>query len=92
MDGKAVCETDSCLSDTNMINNINNNNLQSYNNLGWKAKNYTEFYGRKYKDGLVLRLGTFEPVRRVKSMSRLSNRQEPLPGRFNSLENLPGLI
>ena len=89
LDGKAVCETDSCLSDTNMIFSINQ---QSYNNLGWKAKNYTEFYGRKYNDGLQLRLGTFEPVRRVKAMSRLSNRLEQLPNTFNSLEHWPGLI
>ena len=86
-DGKALCEIDSCLSDTEMIKNINYDQ-----DVSWTAKNYTEFFGRKYKEGLELRLGTFEPVRRVKSMSRLSNGQKQLPNSFNSLENWPGLI
>lgn len=85
--GEALCEINSCLSNTEMINNIN-----YAQDVSWTAKNYTEFFGRKYKEGLELRLGTFEPVRRVKTMSRLSNSQKQLPNRFNSLEKWPGLI
>lgn len=82
-----MCEIDTCLSDLDMISNIN-----SAHDLGWTARNYTNFYGRKLADGLLLRLGTFEPSSSVKAMSRLSNKKEPLPDRFNSLENWPGLI
>ncbi|CAO1329683.1 unnamed protein product [Diamesa hyperborea] len=86
-DGKALCEIDSCLSNIEMIKDIN-----TARDVSWTAKNYTEFFGRKYKEGLELRLGTFEPVRRVSTMSRLSNGQKQLPNSFNSLENWPGLI
>lgn len=85
--GQALCTIDSCLSNTEMIHNINN-----AHDISWTAKNYSEFYGRKYNEGLELRLGTFEPVRKVKTMSRLSNGQKQLPSRFNSLERWPGLI
>lgn len=44
------------------------------------------------KEGLDLRLGTFEPRVRVKSMSRLGHKIEDLPRRFNSLENWPWAI
>lgn len=37
-------------------------------------------------------MGTKEPTVRVKAMSKLSNRAEPLPTNFNSLEHWPGLI
>ena len=60
--------------------------------MGWKAHNYTEFFGRKLKDGLIYRLGTFEPRIKVKSMSRLGHNAEQLPSRFNSLENWSGYI
>jgi hypothetical protein len=55
--------------------------------LGWKAHNYTEFYGKKLKEGMELRLGTFVPRFKVKAMSRLSNKLEDLPKEFNSIQN-----
>lgn len=60
--------------------------------LGWKSTNYSQFQGRKLKEGITLRLGTFEPRQKVKGMTRLSNRLEPLPPNFNSLKEWPGLI
>jgi hypothetical protein len=86
--GIAECEKDACLSEANVINNIN----RESRSLGWKAYNYTEFYGKKLKEGLTYRLGTFEPRVKVKSMSRLSNRLESLPKEFDSLAQWPGLI
>lgn len=71
-----------------MIESINRDSRS----LGWKAYNYTEFYGRKLKEGLQYRLGTFEPRVRVKSMSRLSNRLESLPKEFDALSHWSGLI
>lgn len=82
------CESDTCLSEENVVNFVN---LEAAN-LGWKATNYSEFWGRKLKDGLIYRLGTFEPRVRVKSMSRLSNKLETLPREFNSLDQWTGLI
>ena|SRR5690349_19755392 len=86
--GRADCEQDPCLSDEQLISDIN----RESRSLGWKAYNYTEFYGRKLKDGLAYRLGTFEPRVRVKSMSRLSNRMERLPKDFDALNHWSGLI
>ena len=70
-----------------MISNIN-----LANNLGWSARNYSSFFGRKLADGLLLRLGTFDPPSSVKKMTRLSNKKVSFPERFNSLENWPGFI
>lgn len=81
--GSWICEQDPCLMDENMINDINGQSR----NLGWSAKNYSIFYGRKLRDGLSLRLGTFEPRVRVRSMSRISNPLKSLPKEFNSLSH-----
>lgn len=78
-----TCEEDACLSDDKTIFDINSNRRT----LGWEAQNYTEFYGRKLKDGLIYRLGTFEPRVKVKSMSRLGHNSDTLPRSFSSLEN-----
>lgn len=86
--GTAECEQDPCLSDDDLISSVN----RESRSLGWKAYNYTEFYGRKLKDGLAYRLGTFEPRVRVKSMSRLSNKLESLPKNFDALNHWSGLI
>lgn len=78
-----ICEEDACLSDDKAIAEINNHAKI----LGWEAHNYTEFYGRKLKDGLIYRLGTFEPRIKVKSMSRLGHNADILPKSFSSLAN-----
>lgn len=78
-----ICEEDACLSDEKAISDINSNSRI----LGWKAQNYTEFYGRKLKEGLIYRLGTFEPRVKVKSMSRLGHNADILPKSFTSLGN-----
>lgn len=85
--GVVECDRDTCLVDEGVIQAVNN-----HRSLGWTAVNYTQFYTKKYSDGLIYRLGTFEPIHRVKTMSRLSNRFERIPAEFNSLTNWPGLI
>lgn len=85
---RLICENDPCLSDSKVIEDIN----KESRSLGWKAYNYSEFYGHKLKEGLQYRLGTFEPRVKVKSMSRLSNRLETLDSEFYSLNHWPGLI
>lgn len=89
--GVAKCETDACLSDSELIDSIN----RESRSLGWTATNYTEFWGQKLSRGLQRRLGTLEPRFRVKAMTRLSNKEELLPRRFNSNEDrdrLSGLV
>lgn len=66
-----------------MITDINGHGAQ----LGWKSYNYSEFYGKKLKEGLTYRLGTFEPRVRVKSMSRLGHNADQFPRQFNSAQN-----
>jgi hypothetical protein len=82
------CEQDACLSDLKLIDSINHETRS----LGWTAYNYQEFFGRKLKEGMTYRLGTFEPRIRVKSMSRLSNKLESLPKTFNALDSWTGQI
>ncbi|XP_037043347.1 uncharacterized peptidase C1-like protein F26E4.3 isoform X2 [Bradysia coprophila] len=86
-DGRTVCETNVCLIDKDLITNVN-----SIHQLGWSASNYTEFWGRKYQEGLDLRLGTYEPTVRVKGMSKLTNKAERLPEEFNSFDNWSGMM
>lgn len=86
--GVASCEQNVCLIDESLVHNVNSIS----NTLGWKATNYSEFWGRKYQDGLELRLGTKEPTYKVKAMTKLSNRPESLPRSFDSRNNWPGLI
>lgn len=80
--GQTVCDQNICLIDDSLISNVNSIS----NTLGWRAANYSEFWGREYSEGLELRLGTKEPNKKVKAMSKLSIRPESLPRSFNALE------
>jgi hypothetical protein len=87
-DRSVVCEQKACLLTENTINTVNSLS----GSLGWTARNYTEFWGRSYDDGLMLRLGTFEPIN-VRAMRKLSNKPPPkLPSHFNSIDHWRGLI
>ncbi|XP_055379803.1 uncharacterized peptidase C1-like protein F26E4.3 [Condylostylus longicornis] len=86
--GIMECENDICIQDNDIINNIN----LIDESLKWHAKNYSEFWGRKYSEGIKLRLGTFEPSFRVKSQTRLSNRITNIPVEFNALNQWSGLL
>lgn len=46
-----LCETDECLVDQQLIESINSQR-QIYD---WSATNYSEFWGRKLKEGIELR-------------------------------------
>lgn len=86
--GITTCETDLCLIDEAIIRNVEQLTMQ------WQPKNYTEFWGRKYAEGLTLRTGTFEPLHTVKRMSRLTNKRntEQLPRSFDARNEWPGLV
>ncbi|KAJ8710861.1 hypothetical protein PYW08_009376 [Mythimna loreyi] len=51
-DEKFVCDKDPCLLSDDVLRNVNQNRL------GWRAENYTQFRGKKLKDGLIYKLGT----------------------------------
>lgn len=55
--GEPECEADPCMVDEDVIKRINN--YWPYS--GWRAANYSQFWGRKARDGLRLRTGTFNP-------------------------------
>lgn len=80
--GELNCERDLCLLDDALLHNVNRLGAT----LGWEARNYTQFWGRKYADGLRLRLGTFEPKHRVKAMSKIRSSRDgqALPREFNA--------
>lgn len=82
------CETDACLVDDQVIDGIN----RDASRLGWKAANYSEFYGRKLSEGLRYRLGTFEPRLPVKRMTKISPGSDYFPKHFNSLIEWAGDI
>uniref|UniRef100_A0A1B0DH06 Peptidase C1A papain C-terminal domain-containing protein n=1 Tax=Phlebotomus papatasi TaxID=29031 RepID=A0A1B0DH06_PHLPP len=87
-DGQVLCDRETCLVDEDLLHNINS----ASRTLGWRASNYTEFWGRKYSDGLDLRLGTFEPTYPVKAMTRLTSRRSEHPRSFDSRDQWPGFV
>ncbi|XP_016978039.1 tubulointerstitial nephritis antigen-like [Drosophila rhopaloa] len=85
--GKVQCDTELCLTDHDLIDGVN-----SIHNIGWSARKYDQWWGRKYSEGLRLRLGTKEPSFRVKSMSRLRNTAEGLPRTFSAVDKWSSYI
>lgn len=85
--GYTECERNTCLVDPQLIARVNSHS----SSLGWSARNYTQFWGRKFSEGLKLRLGTNEPKNRVKQMTRITNKLdlEKLPRNFNSINHWP---
>ncbi|KAK8406736.1 hypothetical protein O3P69_007356 [Scylla paramamosain] len=55
--GRLTCEEDQCLVDEELIRSVQQNSLRH----GWTSANYSMFWGRKLKEGLALRTGTFLP-------------------------------
>lgn len=55
--GRLDCEDDTCLVDENVISQVNANPRH----YGWTATRYNEFWGRKAREGMVLKTGTLDP-------------------------------
>ncbi|KAK8406717.1 hypothetical protein O3P69_007354 [Scylla paramamosain] len=55
--GRLDCEDDACLVDEKVISQVNADPRR----YGWTATKYSEFWGRKAQDGMVLRTGTLNP-------------------------------
>lgn len=88
-DGRWDCEQNACLIEDDMIQAINRGNY------GWRAGNYSKFWGMTLDEGLRYRLGTQPPSRIVKNMNEIQMNMDdskPLPHYFNAAENWPGKI
>lgn len=87
-DGSVTCTKDVCLVDDDLLRQLHH--LER--SVGWKATNYTEWWGRKYDEAKKLRLGTFYPKVPVKGMKRITNKAGTLPRHFDASEHWTGLI
>lgn len=55
-----ACERVPCLVEMDVVSSVNDDSR-----LGWRAQNYSAFWGRSLQDGVTYRLGTLEPKRTV---------------------------
>ncbi|KAL5243909.1 hypothetical protein ACI65C_011319 [Semiaphis heraclei] len=56
-----ICNHNECLIDPSLLEAIKNQSRQ----FGWSAKNYSEFWGKTYDDGLKWRLGTLQSPEKI---------------------------
>lgn len=87
--GHWECEHHACLIDVDMIQEINGRDY------GWKAKNYSQFWGMTLDEGLRYRLGTQRPSRTIMNMNEMQmnmNGNDYMPSHFNAAEKWPGKI
>ncbi|XP_017550685.1 tubulointerstitial nephritis antigen-like [Pygocentrus nattereri] len=87
--GQWNCEQHACLIEPDMIQAVNRGNY------GWRAANYSEFWGMTLDEGLRYRLGTQRPSRAIMSMNEIQmnmDNNEDIPSYFNAAEKWPGKI
>lgn len=84
---EVLCEQNRCLQEPEIIDEINSNRFTS----GWRARNYSEFWGRTLKEGVELRLGTLNPSRSVYRMHSVRRIYDPesLPREFDARSRWP---
>ncbi|XP_071568345.1 uncharacterized peptidase C1-like protein F26E4.3 isoform X3 [Temnothorax nylanderi] len=84
---EVLCEENRCLIEPELMEEVN---LQEFN-LGWRAGNYSEFWGRTLRDGVELRLGTLNPSQSVYKMNPVRRIYDPdaLPREFDSRTRWP---
>ncbi|NXB18945.1 TINAL protein, partial [Rhagologus leucostigma] len=63
--GQWQCEDHACLMDGELIDAVNRGNY------GWRAANYSQFWGMTLEDGIRHRLGTFRPSPTVMNMNEM---------------------
>ncbi|XP_043939619.1 tubulointerstitial nephritis antigen-like [Protopterus annectens] len=88
-DGKWHCEENACLINEELIKEIN------IGNYGWKAGNYSQFWGMTLDEGIRYRLGTTKPSSTVMNMNEIQMSMEPteiFPVRFDAREKWPHMI
>ncbi|XP_065600730.1 tubulointerstitial nephritis antigen-like [Cyrtonyx montezumae] len=87
--GRWQCEEHACLVDGDLIDAINRGNY------GWRAANYSQFWGMTLEDGMRYRLGTFRPPPTVMNMNEMHmamDSNEVLPPHFDAASKWPGMI
>ncbi|NXF13735.1 TINAL protein, partial [Smithornis capensis] len=87
--GQWQCEDHACLMDGDLINAVNRGNY------GWRAANYSQFWGMTLEDGIRHRLGTFRPSPTVMNMNEMHmnmDSNEVLPRHFDAAAKWPGMI
>lgn len=89
-DSKVICEEKTCLMDQSVVEAVNDQS--SF--LGWRATNYSQFWGRSLDDGNLLRLGTVDSSRTRQKMHPIyrGGRIEDLPRELDARQKWPGLI
>ncbi|NXE43961.1 TINAL protein, partial [Ptilorrhoa leucosticta] len=63
--GQWQCEDHACLMDGELMDAVNRGNF------GWRAANYSQFWGMTLEDGIRHRLGTFRPSPTVMNMNEM---------------------
>ncbi|XP_041068037.1 tubulointerstitial nephritis antigen-like [Carcharodon carcharias] len=87
--GQWDCEQHVCLINQEMIRKINQGNY------GWRASNYSQFWGLTLDEGIRYRLGTRRPSTTVMNMNELNMKMDSndlLPRYFNAADKWPGMI
>lgn len=82
-----VCEQNVCLVRPELISSVNKGNY------GWRASNYSFFWGKTLEEGIRYRLGTFKPSRPTMAMHEINIKKKgDLPESFDARHQWPRLI
>lgn len=82
-----VCQSDPCLVSGEVLARVHQRGGS------WRAYNYTQFQGKKLKDGLVYYLGTLPLSRETQRMGAIRYNKEPdYPAHFDSRSRWPRYI
>ncbi|CAH0717960.1 unnamed protein product, partial [Brenthis ino] len=80
------CETDTCLLSQQVVQEVNRG-------ASWRAYNYTQFYGKKLKDGLIYKLGTKPLSRETRHMGSIRyDKNISYPNHFDARQRWPDYI
>lgn len=85
-----LCETHQCVVDEEILENVNRN----YRSYTWRASNYSTFWGKKYEEATLSRLGTLHSRRKVLQMQPIRHpvNVRELPRNFDARIQWPGRI
>ncbi|XP_026318289.1 uncharacterized peptidase C1-like protein F26E4.3 [Hyposmocoma kahamanoa] len=82
-----ICSSDPCIIDERILDEVNRGFTT------WKAANYSEFYNKKLKDGIIYKLGTLPLSAETLRMYPIRyNKDIEYPRHFDSRTRWPGLI
>ncbi|CAG9570636.1 unnamed protein product [Danaus chrysippus] len=80
------CEHDACIMSDDVIYGVNRGN-------SWRAYNYTQFYGKKLKDGIIYKLGTMPLSHETRRMGPIRyDKDIPYPRDFDARRRWPNFI